>query len=531
MLPPQQVMTTQKRSGAKAASAGGAVEERGCRAARRLSALWLAGALALGGCAPAGPRSLLEGEKLMEEGQYGTALEQLRKATQLLPREARAWNFLGLASHRAGLPNDAAEAYQKALTLNPNLSAARFNLGCLYLEHRRFADAARHLASYLMLEPKKSEARLLLLAAQVQAGQAADAEKTYAEIYKTSGGLPEAMNGYAVAQVLRKRTREAAATLYSAVQAKPDYAPAVLNLAVLYHGYLNNPTQAVHYYRHYAALNPRPPFQAQAIQAAAALESLWQAAQTPPAPPPAATNAAPVRPTNATPATPVNLAPNPPPAPPVSPPPSRPTPPPTNALSHPSAPALASAPAVTAAAPGAVSVPAPPGVPRYAYARPAKPAAGDRSAAAPLYQAGEKAQKERRLEDALKNYEAAASADPSFFEAHARVGVVAFETRDYPKALAAYEKALAIQPEAGNTRYNFGLALYYAGFLADAAAELEQAFQQIQGDAAGHLLLANCYAQQLGQPAKARPHYQKALALEPGHIQANAIRQWLLENP
>ena len=53
----------------------------------------------------------------------------------------------------------------------------------------------------------------------------------------------------------------------------------------------------------------------------------------------------------------------------------------------------------------------------------------------------------------------------------------------------------------------------------------------IPGEARAHVALANLYAQQLGQPARAREHYLRLLELDPQHPQATAIRYWLEANP
>src|SRR6185369_17673555 len=73
--------------------------------------------LIFSGCMPPGPRSLLKGKRLLEQGRYPEAVEQLQTATSILTTNAQAWNYLGLAYHHAGQPTNAVPAYQKALTI------------------------------------------------------------------------------------------------------------------------------------------------------------------------------------------------------------------------------------------------------------------------------------------------------------------------------------------------------------------------------------------------------------------------------
>ena len=101
----------------------------------------LLGSLMLIGCGAPGPRALVKGERLVRQGSYAQAVAQLERATQLLPTNALAWNYLGLAYHGNNQPLLATRAYRQAITLNNKLSAARYNLGCVYLEQNDLAPA------------------------------------------------------------------------------------------------------------------------------------------------------------------------------------------------------------------------------------------------------------------------------------------------------------------------------------------------------------------------------------------------------
>src|SRR5712692_6107632 len=104
------------------------------------------------GCTPPGPRALLKGQRLIREGKYEEAIESLQTATRLLPKNAQAYNHLGLALHGNRQFGPALAAYQKALALDHNLAAARFNLGCLLLEQNDPAGALEHLTSFTLLQ-------------------------------------------------------------------------------------------------------------------------------------------------------------------------------------------------------------------------------------------------------------------------------------------------------------------------------------------------------------------------------------------
>lgn len=183
-------------------------------------------------------------------------------------------------------------------------------------------------------------------------------------------------------------------------------------------------------------------------------------------------------------------------------------------------------PLPSAAAP-ATSPPPLPVFPRYTYQSPRLAPAGNREEADRLVKAGVEAHRARRLGDAQATYARAVQADPTSFSAHFNLAVVAFDLEDWPRALASYERALAVAPQDPRARYGFGLALERAGYPLDAAAEWQKVLAANSEHVEAHLALANLYATTLTDPAKAREHYQRVLQLQPNHPQAPMIRRWL----
>jgi tetratricopeptide (TPR) repeat protein len=117
----------------------------------------LALGILLTGCTPPGPKALLKGRELIDEGRYPEAVDELKTATSLLATNAEAWNYLGLACHRAGQITNAVLSYQKALSLNHDLAEARYNLGCLWLEQNQFEAAKENFMTYTLRRPGEPE--------------------------------------------------------------------------------------------------------------------------------------------------------------------------------------------------------------------------------------------------------------------------------------------------------------------------------------------------------------------------------------
>jgi tetratricopeptide (TPR) repeat protein len=175
--------------------------------------------------------------------------------------------------------------------------------------------------------------------------------------------------------------------------------------------------------------------------------------------------------------------------------------------------------------------PAPPVFPRYLYRSPGKPPAGDRRTASLAFTRAREFEQDLRWTDVLQSYRQAAELDPGWFEAQYNCGVVACRLRNYNQSLAAYELALALQPDSVDARYNFALSLKAAGYVTDAVNELEKIVAANPNEARAHLALGNLYAQQLRDPARARRHYLKVLAVNPANPQAGDIQLWLSSNP
>ena len=227
------------------------------RVNRLRSVLMVLALVAWSGCQPPGPRALLKGEKLIHEGKYEQAIEKLQIASRLLPKNAQAWNFLGLAYHGNKQPEPAWRAYRRALDVDPRLAAARFNLGCLYLEQNRPAEAVDELTSFTLLQSRSVEGWLKLGTAQLRAHRIDASEKSFRSALELAPRHPEALNGLGDIQSQRKRWREAWGYFNAALAEKPDYGPALLNAAVILHKPLNNRPAALQLYRKYLGVQPR----------------------------------------------------------------------------------------------------------------------------------------------------------------------------------------------------------------------------------------------------------------------------------
>ena len=209
----------------------------------------------LAGCMPPGPRALLDGKKLIEQGKYAEAAEKLKMATTLLATNAQAWNYLGLASQLSGEAADAERSYKRALQLNPDLTEAHYNLGCLWLSQNKFEAAKGEFTAFTLRRGTIPEGYLKLAEVQLRASEQhgpqartvelASAEKSFGDALKLAPQNVEAFNGLGLVKFQRGHFSEAAQCFNAALRQQPAYAPALLNLAIVSHQYLRDRATAL----------------------------------------------------------------------------------------------------------------------------------------------------------------------------------------------------------------------------------------------------------------------------------------------
>jgi len=376
-----------------------------------------------------------------------------------------------------------------------------------------------------------------------------------------------------------------------ALQRDRQCAPAMLNMAILSQQYFNQPTQALNLYRQYLTIQPPPPHASEVARLAHELDVKQRIIITPE---PAPSHASAPTPTpvsvpapskvNTTPSNSAAAVPKPLPA--ESPPAQAVVPAPTAAPAPPPAAATASAqisapsstaqttpeipstvntsnsapePVVPEIAPpprkkiterlnplhwfsgkpkpadsGAALATEPPPVPagsRYEYPPPVTPIPGDRALAKRLEAEAIRAQQAGDITQSIRAYKDAAEADATYYDASYGLGLAALNARDYPMALEALHRALALQEDSAEARYAFAWALHKRGYTEDAVHELDNLLARHPNEARAHLLLGSLYAGKLGQPKLAREQFLKTLELDPNNSQAGSIRAWLKLNP
>jgi tetratricopeptide (TPR) repeat protein len=126
-----------------------------------------------------------------------------------------------------------------------------------------------------------------------------------------------------------------------------------------------------------------------------------------------------------------------------------------------------------------------------------------------------------RLEDAVASYKKAIAIKPEFAEAHNNLGITLKELGRLEDAEASYKKAIAIKPEFADAHYNLGNTLKELGRLEDAETSYSKSIAIKPDLAKAHSNLGNTL-QELGRLDDAEASYKKAIAIKPDLAEAHS---------
>jgi hypothetical protein len=115
-----------------------------------------------------------KGWNLWQERKLGDAATKFKKAVDLNPTNAEAWNGLGWATFNAGDKSAAEQAFRRALSINAKHPGALNGIGQIALAERRYDEAEKSL---LAASPQASAAWFGLARLYLVQGKFTDAEQ------------------------------------------------------------------------------------------------------------------------------------------------------------------------------------------------------------------------------------------------------------------------------------------------------------------------------------------------------------------
>ncbi len=159
---------------------------------------------------------------------------------------------------QSGHVEEAIQAYQKAILLDPDYAEARQRLGLAYANLNRYPEALQEFKEVVRLQPQSAMAQGNLGAAYLKMGDFPEARGAFQKAVRLRPDDPENHYRLGLALGKMKRDREALAEFAQAVKLQPDMARAHrdLGLAYLNLGRLEEGGKAL---KEAAALDPKDP--------------------------------------------------------------------------------------------------------------------------------------------------------------------------------------------------------------------------------------------------------------------------------
>ena len=179
------------------------------------------------------------GSALYASGRFDAAVATFHRVTELQPDNAWGFQMLGTSYHAAGDTTLATVNYKRAIDLGN--AKAHANLGLLYYDEGRFAEAARSYEVATQLEPRSALKHQMLGDCYQHLDQAARAQAQYQlaltlneEQLRTNPRDAANLSMAAVAEAKLGRLVEAARHISDAVALAPNAGDVLYRQAVIY---------------------------------------------------------------------------------------------------------------------------------------------------------------------------------------------------------------------------------------------------------------------------------------------------------
>ncbi|MCX6354764.1 MAG: tetratricopeptide repeat protein [Candidatus Aureabacteria bacterium] len=152
---------------------------------------------------------LKEGEKILRQKKFDEAITQFNKVLALDPKNAIAYNDIGLCLYGQNKLDPAIESFKKAVELDPGLSSTYYNLGLCYASKKQWDLAVIEYKKAIKDNPKHERAQFELGTAYFAKQDLKKAKEQYEEAAKVLGvntpGGEEALRNAIKMEMLMQR--------------------------------------------------------------------------------------------------------------------------------------------------------------------------------------------------------------------------------------------------------------------------------------------------------------------------------------
>ena len=191
----------------------------------------------------------------LDRKDLSAAVKALKSVVEIEPDMSAAWFNLAYAYSGLHQDEEAVRAYQRTLELQPDLFEAHLNLGILLIETKQVPEAVKHLEKAARLKPEHARAHLYYGRALGVVGPPAAAEKQFQEALRLDPALAIACFDLGQLHLGTKRYADALAAFERAAELDPKLIQAQLGLALALEG-MNRLPEALLHFEQYLAEKP-----------------------------------------------------------------------------------------------------------------------------------------------------------------------------------------------------------------------------------------------------------------------------------
>lgn len=193
-----------------------------------------------------------------QEGKLDQAREAYEKALRLNPDYADSHNNLGAIYSKTGEIDKAIRAYRRAHEIDAQAPQPLVNLGNAYLQAKRFQEAISAYGKVLPMGSDSAEVHHNLGFAFLESGRLEDALTSFDNALRLRPQYASAHNNKGTVFLRKGRFEEAGRAFERAVQADSEFRPAYINLAMT-HLRANQIEKAEDVLRRLLKVNPEDP--------------------------------------------------------------------------------------------------------------------------------------------------------------------------------------------------------------------------------------------------------------------------------
>jgi tetratricopeptide (TPR) repeat protein/V8-like Glu-specific endopeptidase len=197
-----------------------------------------------------------QGTKLLESGDYSSAIDYLKEATRLEPNYAYAHHNLGVSYGHLGRYQEAIASFKEAIRIDPNNAASYGSLGWNFNELGLYQEAIAPLKEAIRIDPNNAASYGSLGFSYFMLGRYDEAIAFYREVIRINPNDPN--GNYALGNTYGKlgRHQEAIASFKEAIRLNPNNAFSHNNLGWAYE-LLGRNDEAITEYKEAVRIDPK----------------------------------------------------------------------------------------------------------------------------------------------------------------------------------------------------------------------------------------------------------------------------------